>query len=143
MRIQDVLRNKGEQVFTIRPEATVIELLSALAGHNVGALVVSVDGTTVSGIVSERDVVRRLHSDGTMVLSALVSEIMTATVTTCTEQDTVEELMRLMTDHRIRHVPVLRDRELVGLISIGDAVKHRISELEYERSNLIGYIAGP
>jgi CBS domain-containing protein len=142
MRIQDVLRSKGGQVFTIGPDATVTELLAALAEHNVGALVVSSDGSTVVGIVSERDVVRRIQSSGVAVLDGPVSQIMTSTVTTCTEQDGVEDLMRLMTDHRIRHVPVLRDGELVGVISIGDVVKSRIGELEHERSNLIGYIAG-
>jgi CBS domain-containing protein len=142
MRIQDVLRVKGEQVYTIDPDATVEELLAALAEHNVGALVVCNDDDSVAGIVSERDVVRRLHDRGTAVLRAPVSEIMTTSVTTCTEQDSVEELMRLMTDHRIRHVPVVRDGRLAGVISIGDVVKNRIGELEHERENLIGYIAG-
>ena len=142
MRIQDVLRSKGDRVYTISPEATVNELLATLAQHNVGALVVSADGSTVAGIVSERDVVRRLHDNGVEVLDGAVSAIMTSTVTTCSEQDSVEDLMRLMTDRRIRHVPVLRDGELVGVISIGDVVKNRIGELEHERSNLIGYIAG-
>jgi CBS domain-containing protein len=142
MRIQDVLRAKGEQVFTIRPDATVSELLSALAEHNVGALLVCNEDDSVAGIVSERDVVRRLDDRGTAVLHAPVSSIMTTSVTTCSEQDAVDELMRLMTDQRIRHVPVLRDGRLVGVISIGDVVKHRIGELEHERENLIGYIAG-
>jgi|SRR5215207_1168044 len=142
MRIQDVLRAKGGEVFTISPEATVTELLTRLASHNVGALVVCADDDTVAGIVSERDVVRRLDDRGIEVLGATVSQIMTTTVTMCSEQDAVEELMRLMTDRRIRHVPVVRDGRLVGLISIGDVVKHRIGELEHERQNLIGYIAG-
>lgn len=142
MRIQDVLRAKGGEVYTISPEATVTELLARLASHNVGALVVCADDDTVAGIVSERDVVRRLDDRGTEVLGATVSQIMTTTVTTCSERDAVEELMRLMTDRRIRHVPVVRDGRLVGLISIGDVVKHRIGELEHERQNLIGYIAG-
>ncbi|HET8640456.1 MAG TPA: CBS domain-containing protein [Pseudonocardiaceae bacterium] len=142
MRIQDVLRAKGGEVYTISPEATVTELLARLASHNVGALVVCADDDTVAGIVSERDVVRRLDDRGTEVLGSTVSQIMTTTVTTCSERDAVEELMRLMTDRRIRHVPVVRDGRLVGLISIGDVVKHRIGELEHERQNLIGYIAG-
>jgi CBS domain-containing protein len=126
----------------IRPDATVNDLLDELAGHNVGALVVSADGSTVAGIVSERDVVRRLQDSGVAVLDGPVSAIMTSTVNTCTEDDHVDDLMRVMTDRRIRHVPVLRDGNLVGVISIGDVVKSRIGELEYERSNLIGYIAG-
>lgn len=142
MRIQDVLRSKGDAVYTIRPDSSVADLLESLASHNVGALVVSADGSTVDGIVSERDVVRRMHDRGVSVLDEPVSAIMTSTVTTCTEQDTVEDLMRLMTDHRIRHIPVLRDGALVGVISIGDVVKNRIGELEHERTNLIGYIAG-
>jgi CBS domain-containing protein len=142
MRIQDVLRVKGEQVFSIGPDATVTELLAALAEHNVGALLVCNPDDTVAGIVSERDVVRRLHDRGTAVLDLAVSAIMTTNVTTCTEKDSVEELMRLMTDLRIRHVPVMRDGQLAGVISIGDVVKNRIGELEHERENLIGYIAG-
>jgi len=142
MRIRDVLRSKGDTVFTIIPDATVNDLLDDLARHNVGALVVSADGSTVVGIVSERDVVRRVQDRGVAVLDQPVSAIMTSTVTTCSEDDNVEGLMRLMTDHRIRHVPVLRDGALVGVISIGDVVKNRIGELEHERSNLIGYIAG-
>jgi CBS domain-containing protein len=142
MRIRDVLRSKGYTVYTINPYATVNDLLAALAAHNVGALVVSADGSTVDGIVSERDIARRVYDRGVAVLNGPVAAIMTSTVTTCTEDDNVEDLMRLMTDHRIRHVPVLRENMLVGLISIGDVVKSRIGELEYERSNLIGYIAG-
>jgi len=142
MRIQDVLRVKGGQVYTIRPDATVTELLATLARRNVGALVVCAEDNSVAGIVSERDIARRLNDRGTSVLHAPVSSIMTTTVTTCSEQDGVEELMRLMTDRHIRHVPVTRDDQLIGLISIGDVVKHRIDELEYERKNLIGYIAG-
>lgn len=142
MRIHDVLRVKGDAVFTVSPDSTVSQLLAVLAEHNVGALVVSADSRTVDGIVSERDIARRLHSDGTTILEGPVSAIMTSTVTTCREEDGVEDLMLLMTERRIRHVPVLRDGALVGVISIGDAVKSRIGELEHERSNLIGYIAG-
>lgn len=142
MRISDVLRSKGDAVYTITPEATVTALLAALAQHNVGALVVSADGSTVDGIVSERDVVRHLNDSGLEVLEGPVSAIMTNVVATCTEQESVEDLMRLMTNQRVRHVPVLRDDALVGVISIGDVVKNRIGELEHERRNLIGYIAG-
>jgi CBS domain-containing protein len=142
MRIQDVLRVKGEQVFSIDPDATITELVAELADRSVGALLVRGPDGSVAGIVSERDVVRRLNDEGAEVLNATVSSIMTTTVTTCTAQDAVDELMRLMTNRRIRHVPVLRDGELAGLISIGDVVKHRIGELEHERENLIGYIAG-
>lgn len=155
MRIEDVVRSKGSDVFTIAPDASVRELLAALARHNVGALVVSPrsgddaaeggdgdDAPVVAGIVSERDVVRRLHDRGTDVLDAPVSAIMTTTVTTCSPDASVADLEQLMTDRRIRHVPVVRDNTLVGVVSIGDVVKHRIAALEHERSNLIGYIAG-
>ncbi|OBI21521.1 CBS domain-containing protein [Mycobacterium sp. E2497] len=106
MRIADVLRNKGAAVVTINPEATVKELLAGLAEQNIGAMVVVGDEGVV-GIVSERDVVRQLHTHGASVLSRPVSKIMTATVATCTKADTVDSLSVLMTKNRVRHVPVL------------------------------------
>jgi CBS domain-containing protein len=140
MRINDVLKGKPDQtVVTIRPDALVRELLALLAEHNVGALIVSTDGTTVEGIVSERDVVRRLHADEA-ILDGVVSTIMTSTVETCTGTDLVDDLMQIMTDHRIRHVPVLTDGRLTGIISIGDVVKHRIGQLEFERDQLDHYV---
>ncbi len=140
MRINDVLRAKpSHDVITISPEASVRELVTLLAEHNVGALIVSVDGETVDGIVSERDVVRRLH-DRSDVLDALVSEIMTTTVRTCEGSEALTELMQVMTEHRIRHVPVLTDGKLTGIISIGDVVKNRIGELEFERDQLDNYV---
>ena len=140
MRIGDVLRAKPHrEVVTIAPGAGVRELVAALAEHNVGALVVSSDGTTVEGIVSERDVVRHLHSDGTVVNNT-VAGIMTPGVVTCEEDTTVETLMRTMTERRVRHVPVLHGGVLVGIISIGDVVKHRIDQLEFERDQLDSYV---
>jgi CBS domain-containing protein len=140
MRIGDVLRAKPHrEVVTIEPGAGVRELVAALAEHNVGALVVSSDGSTVEGIVSERDVVRHLHSDGTVVNNT-VAGIMTPGVVTCEEDTTVEALMRTMTERRVRHVPVLRGGLLVGIISIGDVVKHRIDQLEFERDQLDSYV---
>lgn len=140
MRIQDVIHAKASQeVVTIAPDATVRELVGLLAEHNVGALVVSDDGEQVSGIVSERDVVRRLHAD-TGVLDTAVSEIMTADVRTCAGEDALTDLMQLMTEHRIRHVPVVADGRLTGIISIGDVVKNRIGELEFERDQLDSYV---
>ncbi|MDZ5662581.1 CBS domain-containing protein [Nocardioides sp. S-58] len=140
MRIQDVIQGKGSQaVVTIRPDATVRELVALLAEHNVGALVVSEDGERVAGIVSERDVVRRLHEQDT-VLDATVSTIMTADVRTCAAQDGLTDLMQTMTEHRIRHVPVVADGRLTGIISIGDVVKNRIGELEFERDQLDSYV---
>jgi len=140
MRITDVIRRKGAEVVTVRPDHTVAELLALLAEHRIGALVVSADGARVDGIVSERDVVRTLHSHGAAVLEMPVSDLMTADVTTCGPDDNVEHLMRLMTDQRVRHIPVVIDGTLHGIVSIGDLVKHRIDELQLERDQLVGYI---
>ena len=140
MKINDVVHGKPSQdVVTISPDATVRELIALLAEHNVGALVVSDDGERVSGIVSERDVVRQLHSD-TEVLERPVSQIMTTDVRTCSGGDAVTDLMQTMTEHRIRHVPVVADGRLTGIISIGDVVKSRIGELEFERDQLDTYL---
>ena len=140
MKINDVVHGKPSQdVVTISPDATVRELIALLAEHNVGALVVSDDGEHVSGIVSERDVVRQLHSD-TDVLERPVSQIMTTDVRTCSANDGVTDLMPVMTEHRIRHVPVVADGRLTGIISIGDVVKSRIGELEFERDQLDTYL---
>lgn len=141
MRIHDVIKGKAQHqdVVTITPDATVRELIDLLAEHNVGALVVSVDGRTVAGIVSERDVVRRLHEDP-HVLEAKVSAIMTDEVHTCTAKDLLDDMMTLMTQHRIRHVPVVEGETLTGIISIGDVVKSRMAELEFERDQLDHYV---
>lgn len=141
MRISDILRNKGNVVATVRPDATVRELLGTLAELNIGAVVVSPDEVEITGIVSERDVVRRLHQRGAELLDAPVSEIMTAEVRTCGPGEHVEELRRVMTQHRIRHVPVVSEGRMVGLVSIGDVVKSAIDELETEREHLVGYIS--
>jgi CBS domain-containing protein len=141
MRVQDVLAKKGDRVATIGADATVAHVISDLAGHRVGALVVSPDGRTVRGIVSERDVVHALDAYGADVLDMPVSAIMTADVQTCAPADEVRELARVMTDKRFRHMPVLVDGELAGIVSIGDIVKIRVDELETEQEQLMGYIA--
>jgi CBS domain-containing protein len=141
MRIVDVLRHKGDFVATISPQARVGDLLAALSEHNIGALVVSEDGGTVAGIVSERDIVRALQARGPGLLDAPVQEIMTSEVTVAQPADSLDGLMRTMTERRIRHVPVVVDGRLSGLISIGDVVKSRMGELESERESLIGYIS--
>jgi len=140
MKISDVLRGKGTEVVTIRPDESVDRLLEVLAERGVGALVVSADGESVVGIVSERDVVRHLHRHGAAVLSGPVSAIMTAEVTTCAADDAVESLAQTMTQERIRHVPVVADGRLTAIVSIGDIVKHRISALQSERDQLVEYI---
>ncbi|GLV50030.1 signal transduction protein [Thermobispora bispora] len=127
---------------TVRPDATVRELLAKLAELNIGAVVVSPDGNAIAGIVSERDVVRRLHERGAGLLDAPVSEIMTVEVRTCAPETTVDELRRTMTEYRIRHVPVVSGGRMVGLVSIGDVVKSAIDELETEREYLVGYLHG-
>lgn len=142
MRINEVLAGKpSRDVVTIQPHASVRDLIALLSRHNVGALVVSVDGTSVDGIVSERDVVRRLHEDEG-VLGLPVSAIMTAAVETCSGDDSVNDLMQIMTSRRFRHLPVVADGKLTGIVSIGDVVKHRMSELEFERDQLDHYVHG-
>lgn len=142
MRISEILRRKGSGVVTIAPDATVRELLRVLSAHNVGAVVVSADGAAIAGIVSERDIVRRLHGQGASLLDAPVSSIMTAAVHTCSPDDQVETLNATMTQHRIRHLPVLQEGRMVGVVSIGDVVKSQISELETEREALVRYLHG-
>ena len=140
MRINDVLRAKpSHDVITINPDASVRELIALLAEHNVGALIVSSDGSTLEGIVSERDVVRRLHEDDG-VLDGSVSTIMTSVVETCDEETLLDDLMKTMTERRVRHVPVVKDGRIAGIISIGDVVKHRIDQLEFERDQLDHYV---
>jgi CBS domain-containing protein len=140
MRINQVLAAKAiQEVVTVSPDATVRELLQRLAEHNVGALVVSSDGSSVEGIVSERDVVRSLV-DNEDLLDARVSSIMTTEVHTCTGDHPVNDLMQVMTERRIRHVPVVDGQQMVGIISIGDVVKNRMQELEFERDQLDSYV---
>jgi CBS domain-containing protein len=142
MRINDVLRVKGAQVVTVTPDTRVRRLLAVLAEHRIGAVVVSNDGTSVDGIVSERDIVRALAVRGAAVMSEPITAIYTAEVLTVTPQTSVEEVMRMMTEHRMRHTPVVVDGGLRGIVSIGDVVKVRIDELETERAALTDYITG-
>jgi CBS domain-containing protein len=139
MRIADVLRTKGGAVATITPETSVSGLLNELALHNIGAMVVvSTEGLV--GIVSERDVVRKLHEHGADLLRMPVSEIMTTMVATCAPSDSIGHLNALMTTKRVRHIPVLENGRLVGIVSIGDVVKQRMDELESEQRALQDYI---
>jgi CBS domain-containing protein len=142
MRISDILRVKGNQVVTVRPGADVTELLAVLAEHKIGAVIVSADGANVDGIVSERDVVRALAVRGAAVLSEPVANIHTAEVHSVAPNAALEDVERLMTERRFRHVPVVENGRLTGVVSIGDVVKNRIDELETERSSLEGYITG-
>jgi CBS domain-containing protein len=139
--IEHVLHTKGHDVRTITTSATVADAVDELRRHNVGALVVSESGSTIEGIISERDIVRALATDGAAVLDRPLSDLMTTEVATCGPRATVDELMRLMTDRRIRHVPVTDEGTLAGLVSIGDIVKSRIDELQAEAETLHEYLA--
>ena len=142
MHIAEVLRAKAShEVVTISPDASVRDLVALLAEHNIGALLVCREGRILEGIVSERDVVRRLHEDDG-VLDAPVSAIMTSTVETCGPETLLDDLMKTMTEHRVRHVPVVVNGDVRGIISIGDVVKHRIDQLEFERDQLDSYVHG-
>ncbi|HEX3813699.1 MAG TPA: CBS domain-containing protein [Mycobacteriales bacterium] len=142
MKISDVVRNKGSAVATLSPDSTVTVLLERLAEHGVGAMVVQAPDGSVSGIVSERDVVRQLRERGAQLLGISVDQIMTRNVTTCAPGDAIEDVMRLMTDRRLRHVPVMQDGALAGIVSIGDLVKSRIDDLVSTTAHLEHYIAG-
>jgi len=145
VQISDVLRYKGDEVVTTTAQTPVRELLRLLAEHRIGALVV-VDGdaesATVSGIVSERDVVRRLHDRGADLLGATVGDIMTSTVYSCTPQDSLDSIATTMTERRVRHMPVLDEGRLAGIVSIGDVVSARMRQLEQDRDQLQQYITG-
>ncbi|MGB3304104.1 CBS domain-containing protein [Gordonia sp. (in: high G+C Gram-positive bacteria)] len=140
MRISRILMRKGSGVITVRASATVRSLLATLDEWNIGAVVVLDENGALAGIASERDIVRRLHSGGALVLDGPISGIMTPIVHTCSPNDPIEGLRETMTEHRIRHLPVLDDGQLVGIISIGDVVKSAIDELVTEREHLVQYI---
>ncbi len=140
MRISNLLAAKGSSVATITGEATVADAVAELARHKIGALVVSADGAHIDGIVSERDIVRALGDRSGTLLEERVSSIMTRVVATSSPDDEVDSLMRTMTERRIRHVPVVQDGVLAGIVSIGDVVKSRIDELEKDRKELVDYI---
>jgi len=142
MHVESILKTKGSKVLTVVPQATVAEAVELLSRHGIGAVVVSADGAAVLGILSERDVVRALAKSGTGVLEQKVASLMTMDVFTCEPEDTVGEIMSMMTTRRIRHLPVMRDGQLSGIVSIGDAVKHRLEEIEMEASSLRNFIVG-
>lgn len=140
MKVSAVLAGKARSgVVTIAPDATVRDLVALLAENNIGAVVVSSDGRTLEGIVSERDVVRRLVG-GAETLEVPVSEIMSREVRSAAEDDDLDQTRRLMTEGRFRHLPILRDGALVGLVSIGDVVKSHIEQVEFERDQLDSYV---
>jgi CBS domain-containing protein len=151
MRIADILRDKGSAVATVTETTTVTALLADLAAHNIGSMVVIGTsgqersdsgniGTGIVGIVSERDVVRKLHEYGPGLLGRPVADVMSPVVVTCGPEDRVDDLAALMTDNRVRHVPVLVGGRLVGIVSIGDVVKNRMAEMSAEHQQLQAYI---
>jgi CBS domain-containing protein len=143
MNVEGILRVKGARVVTIQPDATVASLVRGLRDERIGAMVVSGDGFSVDAIVSERDVVRGLAASGAGILDRRVAEIMTTPVRTCSPQDPVKAVMETMTAHRIRHLPVVSNGRLVGIVSIGDVVKNRLDEISTETSVLReAYLAG-
>jgi CBS domain-containing protein len=143
MNVEAILAAKGREVRTVAPEATVGEALRRMRAERVGALVVSPDGTTVGGIVSDRDVLYAIADRGVAALGEPVSAAMTAEVFTCSAGDRVGALMATMTDRRIRHIPVVGgDGRLGGIVSIGDVVKHHLDEVRGEADAMREYIAG-
>jgi len=143
MNISDILRHKESggagAIVSINPDESVRTLLAQLAEHNVGALLV-LDGERVAGIVSERDVVRRIAERDAALLDARVDEIMTTSVVSCSSGDSLDTIAETMTERRIRHMPVIDDGKLVGIISIGDVVSARMRQLEKDRGQLEQYI---
>jgi len=140
MLVANMLTDKGNRVATVKSSDLVSSATKMLKSERVGALVVSDDGTTIAGIISERDIVRALANDPD-VQTRTIASIMTSNVITCRTGDDVGELMKLMTEHRIRHIPVAENGNMIGIISIGDVVKHRLSELESEADAMRAYIA--
>ncbi len=140
MKVDALLRSKGTAVVTVRPDQSVGDAVSILTAHRIGALVVSPDRRIVAGIVSERDIVALLDSRQSAALDTSVASVMVTDVQTCNLTDEVASLMRVMTNLRIRHLPVIQDGELAGMVSIGDVVKARVDELEVDRDRLHDFI---
>ncbi|CAN5697679.1 CBS domain-containing protein [soil metagenome] len=142
VRVSVILQRKGTQVVTISPNATLSSAAQVMAEHNIGALLVSADGRGLEGIISERDLVCQLGRQGVACLERPVAETMTAEVATCSPETTVDELMVTMTDRHIRHLPVLADGAVAGIVSIGDVVKSRLDELEVRAQTMEQYVTG-
>jgi len=138
--VNDILSQKGDHVLTIEPTATLAEAVQILAQRRIGALLVTGADHRIVGIISERDIVRSLDEKGTAVLGVPVAEVMTRKVVTCGRNETIAEIMERMTGGKFRHVPVVEHGRLAGIVSIGDVVKARLSELENEQDALREYI---
>ena len=141
MSVRHILDEKGSDVVTLTPGVSIEEAVAVLAKHRIGAIVVTNGAGVIKGILSERDIVRRLAEDGAKSLSETVAEVMTANVKVCAEHHTINDVMEIMTNGRFRHLPVERDGRLIGVISIGDVVKRRIAEVQREAEEIRTYIA--
>ena len=141
MLVDTILQTKGSSVYTLRESDTLADAVLLLNTHNIGAAVITGPGDTVIGILSERDIVRQLGKNPADALSRTIGSCMTRAVVTCERLTTIDDIMERMTRRRIRHVPVVEDGKLVGIVSIGDVVKHKIEEVEHEAEALREYIA--
>jgi CBS domain-containing protein len=141
MHVAAILKVKGHAVETVRVETTLMAVAGRLAAKRIGAIVVTDKAGHIAGIVSERDIVQAIAKEGAACLDWPVSEVMTRDVLTCTEDDTIDQIMSQMTARRCRHLPVVTDNRLSGIVSIGDVVKHHIAEVELEASAMRDYIA--
>jgi CBS domain-containing protein len=141
MNVAAILKSKGRAVSTAKPETTLLEISQKLAQKRIGAIIVVGDGGKVDGIISERDVIRAISQSGAEALQLPASQVMTRSVVSCTEMSPIDELMELMTQGRFRHLPVIEDDQLIGIVSIGDVVKNHIAEVEMEVTAMRGYLA--
>lgn len=139
MKVSDILSAKGSRVMTVTPDETIANLARRLRFENIGAMIVSRDGNTIEGLISERDIVIGLAQHGAALPEMRVSNLMSHAVITCSPEDTVADISRTMTRRRVRHLPVRSGNELVGIVSIGDVVKHRLDEMEMEANVLRDY----
>jgi CBS domain-containing protein len=140
MHVRDILSVKGDRVITIKPEATVAATSQLLAKHRIGAVLVTNAADAIIGIISERDIVRGLAQHGGAVAGLAIADLMTREVRTCTMSDTIADIMGVMTAHRFRHLPVVEDGRLIGIVSIGDVVKYRLDETKLEVESLRDYV---
>lgn len=141
MNVASILKSKGRAVSTVRPNATLLDVTKKLGPKKIGAIVVVGENGQVAGIISERDVIRAISEHGAPALSLMVSEVMTRSVVACQETSEIDELMETMTKGRFRHLPVVEDDALVGIISIGDVVKYHVAEVQMEVSAMRNYLA--
>jgi CBS domain-containing protein len=139
MHVSDILRAKGTKVVTVRPDQSIAHCAQRLRLERIGAMIVSASGATVEGIISERDIVYGLAVHGAAVMTMTVADLMTKNVVTCGPDDTISHVSRVMTQRRIRHLPVMDEQRLAGIVSVGDVVKHRLDELELETNVLRDY----